>query len=279
MGAIFASLRQFGKHSRLEGEIAMYAWRARIGLIKPTHRGKSFHFWYDRAPNGVEIVPTFVGFRRSDRQTFENAFERIDHIADDLKAVGCKIISVSGTPPVLLKGLDFEREWRDRLSQKLGLPVISQMEPHALALLALGVKRVAIATYYGDELNNAIVRYFSHFDIEGIVMGGLSVLGQGDALYTTSLMALDEVSHMQVYQYCKAGFQRITPRVDAIYINGGGWDAPPAINVLERDLGAKVIFALAAEMWATYRQLAIDPEVEDCGALLRDNPAVPAVAN
>ena len=88
----------------------MYAWRARIGLVKPTHRGKSFHFWYKRAPEGVEIVPTFVGFRRSDRQTFENAFERIEQIAEDLKAVGCDIISLSGTPPVLLKGLDFERE-------------------------------------------------------------------------------------------------------------------------------------------------------------------------
>jgi maleate cis-trans isomerase len=153
----------------------MYAWRARIGLIKPTHRGKSFHFWYKRAPDGVEIVPTFVGFRRSDRQTFENAFERIEQIADDLKAVGCHIISLSGTPPVLLKGLDFEREWRDRLSQKIGLPVVSQMEPHALALVALGVGRVAIATYYGDELNNAIKRYFGRFGIEGLVMGGLSV--------------------------------------------------------------------------------------------------------
>ena len=74
----------------------MYAWRARIGLIKPTHRGKSFHFWYKRAPEGVEIVPTFVGFRRSDRQTFENAFERIEQIADDLKAVGCHSLTGGG---------------------------------------------------------------------------------------------------------------------------------------------------------------------------------------
>ena len=88
-------------------------------------------------------------------------------------------------------------------------------------------------------------------------------------------MALDEVSHMQVYQYCKAGFQAMKPRVDAIYINGGGWDAPPAIDMLERDLGTKVVFALAAEMWAAYQRLAIDPVVGDCGALLRDNPAVP----
>ena len=50
----------------------MYAWRAMIGLVKPTHRGKSFHFWYGRAPDGVEIVPTFVGFWLSGRQTFEN---------------------------------------------------------------------------------------------------------------------------------------------------------------------------------------------------------------
>jgi hypothetical protein len=100
----------------------MYAWRARIGLIKPTHRGKSFHFWYKRAPDGVEIVPTFVGFRRSDRQTFENAFERIEQIADDLKEVGCQLISISGTPPVLLKNLAFEREWRDRRRRKLVCP-------------------------------------------------------------------------------------------------------------------------------------------------------------
>jgi hypothetical protein len=29
-------------------------------------------------------------------------------------------------------------------------------------------------------------------------------------------------------------------------------------------------------MWATYRQLAIDPQIDDCGALFRDNPALPA---
>jgi maleate cis-trans isomerase len=223
----------------------------------------------------VEIVPTFVGFRRSDRQTFENAFERIEQIADDLQAVGCNIVIVSGTPPILLKGLDFERQWGDRLAQKIGLPVVTQMEPHALALLALGIQRVAIATYYGDELNDAIVRYFARFDIEGVVLGGLRVEGRQEALYTTSLRALDEVSYMQVYQYCKSGYQRLKEPVDGIYINGGGWDAPPAIDLLERDLGTKVVFALAAEMWATYKRLAIELAVADCGELLRDNPALP----
>src|SRR5215831_19886293 len=99
--------------------------------------------------------------------------------------------------------------------------------------------------------------------------------GRQEALYTTSLRALDEVSYMQVYQYCKSGYQSLKQPVDAIYINGGGWDAPPAIDLLERDLGTKVVFALAAEMWATYKRLAIELSVADCGALLRGNFALP----
>ena len=46
--------------------------------------------------------------------------------------------------------------------------------------------------------------------------------------------------------------------------------------MLERDLKTKVVFALAAEMWAAYQRLGIDPIIEDCGVLLRGNPAVPS---
>ncbi len=239
--------------------------------MSPTHRGKVFAFWYRRAPEGVEIIPTFIGFRTSDKKTFAGAFERAGQLAEDLKSAGCDIIVVSGSPPVLLKGRDFEREWRDRLSQKLGVPVVSQMEPHALALQAMGIKRVAIATYYGDELNEAIVNYFRRFDIEGVALGGFQqAAGRKEALYTTSLTALDDVSAVQVYQYCKRGFLGLSRPVEGIYINGGGWDAQGAINFLEADLHTKVVFALAAEMWLTYRKLAIDLPVNDCGALLRD---------
>lgn len=248
----------------------MYAWRARLGLIKPTHRGKAFAFWYKHAPDGVEIVPTFIGFRRGESSTFTSGFQRAEELAQDLKEVGCDIVAVSGTPPFLLKGLDFERRWADQLSQKIGLPVVTPMEPHAVALKAMGVGRVAVATYYGEELNQAIVAYFARFDIEAHLMGGFSLSGQGEGLYTTPLLALDEVSYAQVYQYCKRGFQELGRSVDAIYINGGGWDAAPVIDVLERDLKTKVVWALAAEMWQTYHKLAIDNPVPDCGSLLRD---------
>jgi hypothetical protein len=62
----------------------MVAWRARIGLIKPTHRGKSFAFWYKNAPDGVEIVPTFIGFRSEKRESFLEGFKRAEELAVQL---------------------------------------------------------------------------------------------------------------------------------------------------------------------------------------------------
>jgi maleate isomerase len=248
----------------------MVAWRARIGLIKPTHRGKSFAYWYNHAPEGVEIVPTFIGFRSEKRESFLEGFKKAEALAVQLKEVGCDIISVSGTPPFLLKGLDYERQWAADLSAKIGLPVVTPMEPHAIALQTLGVRKVAVATYYGNELNQAIVNYFSRFGLESELMPGLSMTGESSGLYTTSLLALDEVSHTDVYRHCKRALAKMPP-VDAVYINGGGWDAAPAIDYLERDLKIKVVWALAAEMWLTYHILKIENPVPRGGVLLSGN--------
>ena len=104
------------------------------------------------------------------------------------------------------------------------------MEPHAIALQTLGARKVAVATYYGNELNQAIVDYFSRFGLQSELMPGLSMTGESSGLYTTSLLALDEVSHMDVYRHCKGALANAS--VDALYINGGGWDAAPAIEYL-----------------------------------------------
>lgn len=249
----------------------MYAWRARIGLIKPTHRGKTFAFWYKYAADGVEIVPTFIGFRSGHKDKFLEGFQRAEEIAVQLKEVGCDIIQVSGTPPFLLKGLDFERQWASDLSKKIGLPVVTAVEPHPIALKAMGVKKVALATYFGDELNQGIVNHFSRFGLESVIMPGFSGTGQNEALYTTPLLRLDDVSYMDVYRHCKRGVQNLGTSVDAIYINGGGWDAAPAVQLLEDDLKVKVVWAIAAEMWLTYHKLAIDLRLHGCGSLFSGN--------
>ena len=103
------------------------------------------------------------------------------------------------------------------------------MEPGAIALQTIAAHRVAIATYYGDELNEAIAACFARFGLESTILGGYSATGQSEGLYTTPLRALDDVGSAEVYRYCKAGVLQAGGRVDALYINGGGWDYVPLV--------------------------------------------------
>jgi maleate cis-trans isomerase len=90
-------------------------------------------------------------------------------------------------------------------------------------------------------------------------------------LYTTSLSALNNVTHQDVYRYCKEGWERLSEPVDALYLNGGGWDATPAIEFLERDLETNVMFSQSAQMWLVYKTLKIHIHVEGCGRLLSES--------
>jgi maleate cis-trans isomerase len=232
--------------------------------------------WYRNAPDGVDIIPTFIGIRSGERASFANAIERAEQLAVDLCEVGSDLVSISGTPPFLLKGLGYEREWAAVLARKTGVPIVTPMEPHVIALQAIGARRVAIASYYGDELNEAIAGYVRQLGMEPVVLPALRV-GAPEGLYSAPLPVLSQISAEAVYRHCRQGLRETNAAVDALYINGGAWDAASAVDPLERDLGIPVVWALAAEMWLVYRTLGIANPITGLGSILRGEhrPAPP----
>jgi maleate cis-trans isomerase len=250
---------------------------ARLGLVKPgaTAGRENVSFWKARAPAGAEIEAAELGYDRGDRETFAAGWERAERLARELVNRGCDLVVVSGTPPFLLEGLAFERRWRRALSKRIGLPVVTAMEAHAMALQALGASRVAVATYYGNELNEAVARYLGHFDIEAELLGGFSLTGEGEGLFSTPMHAQATITSRQVYDYCYQGVQDGRDDVDALYINGAGWDVAAIITKLEQDLHADVVWGPVAEMWLSYWMLGISNEQPDCGRLLRGEGVVP----
>lgn len=247
--------------------------RVRLGLVKPgaTAGRENVTFWKSHAPEGVEIRSAELGYRRGDRETFDGGWDRAARLAAGLAEEGCALIVVSGTPLFLLGGLEEERRWRKALSERIGVPVVTAMESHARALEALDAGAVAVATYYGHELNEAIATYLAHFDIEAVLLGGFSFTGEGEGLFSTPMHAQGAISQEDVYNFCAEGVRRSGRRVDAIYINGAGWDVAPVIDKLEADLGADVVWGPVAEIWLTYRILGISNPQPDCGALLRED--------
>ncbi len=253
------------------GGIEVFAWRGRIGLIQPTHRGKSFGYWYRLAPPGVEIVPTFIGFRRGEREAFEHAFDKAEEIAASLVEVGATLIAIGGLPPFALKGYEFDMAWTERLSRRLGVPVATPMHACGLALKTLGVRRVALLSYFGEELTAALATYFSNYGVDSKVLEGLN-LGRGsEGLFSAPLMSLDEVSKEQVYRYCRDAVLPHRGQVDGLFVAGSGWDATPVVEYLERDLGIPVVISLLGQVWYALRRLHVADSFDGYGSLLRDH--------
>lgn len=248
------------------------SWRGHIGLIKPTRRGKSFAFWYKNIPRGIECAPAVIGYRSGRKDSFaaEGSFGRARDLCVELAGIGCDVLVVSGSPPFILTGPDYERKWRLDVEGSVGVPVVTGMAPHVVAARMLGVSRIAAATYYGSELNRGIEEYFGAFGIECVALPGLKGSANTEGLYTTSMRGLDFVSAEEVYKHCKRAVLALDEPVDGLYINGGGWDAGPVVGLLEEDLGMPVVWAMAAEMWLALTCLDISDPVASYGRILAD---------
>ena len=242
----------------------MYGWRARIGLIKPTLRGKSFAPWYKSAPDGVEILPTYVGYTKGEGAVFEAGLTRIETLADELCAVGVDLVCVSGGPPFLLRGAEFEREWASKLAQRTGRPVVPPLAAHVAALQSFGAKSVTVITYYKDDLNQAMRQYLETFGLVAAVhpIDG----GSAEELYAVSMRDVESITWQDVYRHARRACEGA--EADALYIHGAGWDAEAAVAPLEADLGIPVIFGPVAEMWDAYRQLGIHFRAGHLGRLV-----------
>ena len=119
-------------------------------------------------------------------------------------------------------------------------------------------------------LGNTIARYLARFDIESMNLGGFSLTGAGEGLFSTPMGDQQGITAEQVLEYCRAGVDRGGGGFDAIYINGAGWNVAPVLSKLEDALKLKVVWGPVAEMWLTYQTLGIAHRLADCGALMRD---------
>lgn len=247
----------------------MYGWRGLIGLINPTYRGRLIQQWYEMLPEGVGLIPCTLGISRGEQDVFDRSFEAAEKIARELAVWGADVMVQPGLPPWLVKGPAFEKEWVARLEAETKVPMVTPMGATVQAMRALGVRRVVVATYFGDHLNSRIADALRSAGIETARIDGYRLSEEREGLYTTPLIALNRVGPGDVYRFVRDLCRR-TEDPDGVYIVGGGWDAGPVVEALERDLEKPAIFAVTAALWACLRRIGVKEPIRGHGRLLAE---------
>jgi maleate cis-trans isomerase len=240
----------------------MYGWRGIVGLVKPTYRPGSLDRFIRLMPDGVCVVPRYVGVSAGTEQEFKQALAIADERVAELAKLKVDLVVIQGVPPIMLKGYKFDAELIETLQRKHGVPVLTATRTQVDALKALKVRRIVGVTYFKDDLNPKFAKFFEEGGFEVAAMKGCVNVPFSD---------LGKIPAEEIYTQAKRVFIEAGGG-DCLYLLGAGWDCLPAIEPLEQDLGTTVLTNVPADVWATLRHLNIRAPVKGFGRLLEEMP-------
>ncbi len=239
----------------------MYCWRGKVGVVKPTFRPGSLETFTRLLPEGVCVVPRYVGVRAGTEAEFDEAIAVAESRVAELAEFGVDLVVIQGVPPIMLRGYRFDGELTERLTREYGVPVLTATTAQVEAFRVLEVRTMAALSYIQGPMN---ARFAAFIEQAGFTVTGVREI-QG-----VPFSDVGNIPAEVIYREAKQAF--LEHGGECVYLLGAGWDCLPAIEYLEEDLGVPVVTNLNAELWATQKRLHIREPVEGFGRLLQTLP-------
>ncbi|HZY17883.1 MAG TPA: aspartate/glutamate racemase family protein [Ramlibacter sp.] len=220
-----------------------------VGLIVPPADGRV----PDDGPllyqGRVRFLARGLGIGAVAPDGFNPVIDGVLEHARELRRAGADIISLMGTSISFYRGAGFTETLRAAMAEVTGVPCTTMSHAIVRALRQLGIRRVAIATSYIDELNERLVEYlagsgFTVTALESLPMTGIDEIRQ---VSTGTLVAL-----------ASRAWER-SPGADGIFISCGGLLTLEAIRRLEDRFGVPVTASSPAGFWDVVRLAGADP--------------------
>jgi maleate isomerase len=239
--------------------MAFTSWRGVVGCIKPTMRPGSLEELIRMLPEGIGVVPLFLGIKEGTTDEFKRSVEPFEPLVRQLAELECDLIHPEGAPPFMLLGYKGEAELLKKWERKYKIPMFTSGTNHVRALKTLKVKRFVGATYFTGSINDLFAKYFREAGFDVLGMEGIDV----------PFDKIGQLSSQEVYAHVKRAFLK-QRKAEAIYLLGSGWRVLEVIDLLEQDLGVPVIHPVPARCWEIQRRLSVRQPVQGYGRLLAE---------
>jgi maleate isomerase len=241
--------------------MAFKSWRGDVGIIKPTHRPGSLEEFIRLIPEGIGVIPLFLGIQRGTVGEFTEAINAYEAKIAELAELEVDLIHPEGAPPFMIQGFEGEKRIIEGWEEKYDIPMVTSGQVQVEALKALYVKKVVVSSYSSGGTNDIVSKYLEEAGIQVLENAGLSV----------PFEQAGNLSQQQVYTHTKQAVLRHS-ECDGILLFGSGWRSLGAIELLEQDLDLPVVHPVPARVWAVEKRLRVNEPVAGFGQLLAEMP-------
>lgn len=182
-----------------------------------------------------EVLPEYL----------DGAFE----LARQFGSEGLEVLAYGCTAASFLAGPRADRQMQSRLSDSLGLPVVTTAQSMISALQLLGVSRVALVTPYSDMVNQRLRQYLADESIE---------VCAADSLHAPDVDALGRITAGEVAAMARTV---MTDACEAMFIACSQLPTFEILKPLAAEFGRPVCSSIQATADEARRCLGSDPQV------------------
>ena len=232
-----------------------FGWRAKVGLIVPSLQTITEPLFNRIAPDGVAFFCSRVLVQKG--VLASHAAMEIDALraAKELSAAGVDCIAYCCTASGIIRGIEGERAFCEKLKNETGVPVISTLSAVLEALRTLKLKRLVMISPCRKTTHLAEEKFFR---------------ANGFQLINSQSMCLDsglkyaEIIPQEIYQYAVKNWDG---EAEGMFISCMNFNAMPCIEYLEGDLGRPVISSHSATLWKILKTISVKDTVVGYGRL------------
>lgn len=242
----------------MEQTATKYTW----GMIGPGAGGEEMEQgrWQRLLPSDIKQVNVGLGISDYTVEGVDDAIVRYNDCFDRLVAKGAQRVVLGGVPICSQLGRDRVRKLSEDAQQRTGVLADSTNEAILGAFNRLGVRRIAIASRWATQLNEAMTGYFAE---AGITTAAVTSVGQWAA--DGAAMSIEEGIVMSIRLGREA--KRQGGDVDALLLPGGSWRSLTAVPILEEEFGIPVVTNNNARAWRII-EAGMAPPLEGWGRLM-----------
>ena len=228
-----------------------------VGLVVPPAHGRVPQDGALLYGERVRFLARGLGIGGVSPEGFAPVVDTIVQRARELREAGAEVVSMMGTSISFYRGPAFTESLRQAMEEATGVPCTTMSHAIVRALRQLGIRRVAVATSYIDELNDRLVDYLTHGGFTVTAIEGMSITGVEEVGQVPTKALVDLSRKVRDRDPC----------ADGIFISCGGLLTLDAIRELERELQLPVTASSPAGFWDVVGLAGADPSAPGFGRL------------
>lgn len=250
-------------NSRRTGDLGIYGWRGRIGMIKPmSYRADVTKVEFDQMkPVGTDMI---VETLHLGEELTEEALVRMSNdllaAAQKIKDRGADVVAYGCTSGTFVKGLDYERKLVAQLVELTGLPAVTMVGAVIAALKAVEAKKVVLVTPYPEDINKLEIKFFAD--------NGIEAVSHISEPYWKAVSEISDAPPGYFYRLTKKIFVK---EADAILMSCGNTRTIEIIDIMEKDFGVPVVSSNQAIFWHCLRTMGVNEKIHGYGSLLAEH--------